>query len=81
MIKYKGYDIDNVVFNTEKEIDEFVRAQAIEAYKTAVKVFCINSTMEASTNCNEKAEILVNQFGFTWEQVEELEIEVMKSVA
>lgn len=33
-------------------------------------------TMENSVWCDEKAERLVNQFGFTWEQVEELEKEI-----
>ena len=62
MRKYKGYYIDKVIFSNEDEIDEFIKSEAIRAYKQSVELF-------------------VNQFGFTWEQIEELEIQVMKSVA
>lgn len=78
MKQYKGYYIDNVIFNSEAQIDTFIERQAVDAYKTACELFAHNSTMENSIFCNEKAEILVNQFGYTWEQIEALEIEVYK---
>ena len=81
MRQYKGYYIDKVIFNNEDEIDEFIKSEAIRAYKQSVKLFVNQSTIENSIYCDDKAEILVNQFGFTWEQIEELEIQVMKSVA
>ena len=81
MRKYKGYYIDKVIFNNEDEIDEFIKSEAIRAYKQSVELFVNRSTIENSIYCDDKAEILVNQFGFTWEQIEELEIQVMKSVA
>ena len=64
-----------------EDIDEFIRNQAIKAYKDAVEMFAIHSTIENSLWCEEKAERLVNQFGFTWEQVEELEIATLKEIA
>lgn len=81
MRKYKGYYIDKVIFNNESDIDEFIKSQAIRAYKQAIEMFVNRHTMANSMYCDEKAEILVNQFGFTWEQVEELEIQVMQSIA
>ena len=81
MKQYKGYYIDKVIFNSEHDIDEFIRNQAIKAYKDAVEMFAIHSTIENSLWCDEKAERLVNQFGFTWDQVEELEIETLKEIA
>lgn len=81
MRQYKGYYIDKVIFNNEDEIDEFIKSEAIRAYKQSVELFVNQSTMGNSIYCDDKAEILVNQFGFTWEQIEELEIQVMKSVA
>lgn len=81
MKQYKGYYIDNVIFHNEEEIDAFVKQQAVESYKKAIKYFCENSTMSASMYVEEKAEVLVNQFGYTWEQVEELEIQTMKEIA
>lgn len=76
MKQYKGYYIDGFNFKNEKEIDEFLKLQAIKAYRNSVTIFMMHPIMEASVYCDEKAEILVNQFGFTWEQVEELEIQI-----
>jgi len=81
MRQYKGYYIDKVIFHNEKEIDAFIKQQAIDAYKKAIKYFCGHPTMEASMYATEKAEILVNKFGYTWEEVEELEIQTMKEIA
>ena len=81
MRQYKGYYIDNVIFHNEEEINSFLEKQAVNAYKMACELFASNSTMANSIYCNERAEILVNQFGYTWEQVEALEIEAYKSIA
>lgn len=81
MKNYKGYYIDKVIFNNEKEIDDFLKDNAINAYRQAVELFAIHSTMENSIYCDERAEILVNKFGFTWEDVEELEIRTLKAIA
>lgn len=81
MKQYKGYYIDKVIFNNEAEIDEFIKSEAIRAYKNSVVIFMMDKCMETSMYCDEKAEILVNKFGFTWEQVEQLEIQVMQSIA
>ena len=80
MKNYKGYYIDKVIFNNEKEIDEFIRNQAIDSYKNSVKLFAERPTLENSSYCDDKAERLVNQFDFTWEQVEQIEIEVLESL-
>lgn len=79
MKQYKGYYIDNVIFNNEADIDAFLEKQAVDAYKSACELFANNSTMVNSVYCDEKAEILVNRFGYTWEQVETLEIEAYKT--
>lgn len=81
MKQYKGYYIDKVIFHNEEEIDAFVKNQAIDAFKNAVRLFCEHSTMENSMYQDEKAEVLVNKFGYTWEEVEELEIQTLKEIA
>lgn len=81
MKQYKGYYIDKVIFNSKADIDEFLKTQAVDAYKRAVAYFATHSNMAASIYCDSKAEILVNQFGYTWEQVEAFEIATLKSVA
>lgn len=79
--QYKGYFIDHVIFNSKADIDRFIEEQAVEAYKTAVYVFAIRGTMEASIYMMEKAEVLVKQYGYTWDQVEEIEISVYQAIA
>jgi len=69
MRQYKGYYIDNVIFNNTNDIEAFLKRQAVDAYKMAVTLFVERSTIENSIYCDEKAERLVNEFGFTWEQV------------
>ncbi len=81
MKEYKGYYIDKAIFNNEKEIDVFLKTQAIEAYKQAVKWFAEKSSMEMCIYCEEKAETLVSQFGFAWDEVEALEIETLEAIA
>lgn len=81
MKNYKGYYIDNVIFHSIEEIDEFVKNQAIEAYKKAVELFAYNSTLENSIYVDSKAEILVNRYGFTWEEIEALEIATYQATA
>lgn len=73
MKQYKGYYIDGVVFHNKQEIEKFLEKQAVDAYRTACKIFNSHMTMEASINASRHAEKLVKQFGYTWEQVEEIE--------
>lgn len=81
MKQYKGYYIDKVVFNSEKEIDNFLKEQAVSAYRKAVKYFANHCTMEASIYCDDKARNLIDNFGYTYKQVEAIEIETLKSIA
>ena len=80
MKNYKGYYIDKSTSNNEKEIDEFIKKQAIDSYKNSVKLFDKHPTLENSNYCGDKAERLVSQFGLTWEQVGQIENEVFKSL-
>lgn len=81
MKQYKGYYIDKVIFNSKEDIDDFLKEQAIKAYRVAVEIFAIHPDLEHSLLCDETAEALVNEFGYTWEQVEAIEIETLKSIA
>lgn len=77
MKKYKGLYIDHVVFNSKAEIDEYLKAVAIKAYKSAVKAFCEHIDMEHSIYSDQKAEYLNTQFGMSWSEIEAIEIEAM----
>lgn len=74
MKQYKGYYIDGVFFNSKQDIDKFLEKTAVESFMKACKYFADHPSMEASIYSSEKAEYLVDQFGYTWEQIEALEI-------
>lgn len=79
MKKYKGYYIDKVIFHDEAEIDEFVKQQEIREYKIRCQIFASHGTMEASIYASEQAEKLNKEYGISWEELEEIEIEAYKS--
>lgn len=81
MRNYKGYYIGTGCFSSKEEIDTFLKNKVVEAYRVAVRLFNSNLTMEASNYCMDRAEALVKQFGFTYEQVEQLEIETLEAIA
>lgn len=79
--QYKGCYIDGVIFTSKQNVDNFLKEQTISAYVNAVKMFADDHTMASSMHCDETAERLVDMYGFTWEQVEQLEIETLKQIS
>ena len=74
MAQYKGYYIDHIHFNSKAEIDAHIKQQAVEAYQRLIRYFADHSTMAVSIKCSEAADRLHNTFGFSYEEIEELEI-------
>lgn len=74
MTQYKGYYIDHIHFHSKAEIDAHIKQQAVEEYQRRIRYFADHSTMEASIFCTEQADRLHNIFGFSYEEIEELEI-------
>ena len=74
---YKGIELDGTIFATTEEIDCFLKAQAIESYRNAVKAFCEHRDFEHSLFADEKAEYLNTQFGMDWDEIEAIEISAM----
>lgn len=81
MKQYKGLYIDNVIFHNEQEIEEHLKQQALKSYRIAVELFMHNVSIEYSMHVEETAAVLVNNFGYSWEEIEELEISIMKECA
>lgn len=79
--QYRGYYIDNVVFSSKKDIDEFIKKQAVDRFAMLNKYFAEKPSMEASIACSEQARYLHDEFGFSWEQIEQLEIETLKQIS
>lgn len=80
MKQYKGYYIDHVYFNSEKDIDEFVKNLAIEGYKTFCRAFSIRPTQEAAIVLCEKEDDLHRQFGMSYAEIEDIQIAVFASL-
>ena len=74
MTQYKGYYIDHIYFNSKADIDNHIKQKAVEEYQRRIRYFADHSTMEASIFCSEQADYLHNNFGFSWEEIEAIEI-------
>lgn len=77
MKQYKGYYIDKVIFNNENEIDAFIKKQTIEKYQTLCKMFANDSCMELIVMMTPYEDRLHNEFGLSYEEIEQLEIEAI----
>ena len=77
MKQYKGYYIDHVVFNSEEDIDIFREKKALEKFDRLNKYFAKHPSMECAKLCSEQAEYLHNEFGYSYEKLEELEIKAI----
>ena len=71
---YKGYYIDGFWFTCKEDIDNFLKTKAIEAFKTACKLFNRDLSFEASINCTKLAEQLHNNFNLNWSEIEAIEL-------
>ena len=74
MTQYKGYYIDNIYFHSKAEIDNHIKNQAVESFKRLHRYFADHPTMEVSIRCSAEADRLHNIFGFSYEEIEALEI-------
>lgn len=74
MTTYRGYTIDNITFNAKADIDSFVETQAVDAFITACRIFNKEMTLEASIYADSKAQYLIEEFGYTPEQLEKIEL-------
>lgn len=67
-MKYLGMDFKNY-----DEMRAWSKAGHIEEYKNLAKLFDKNPTQELSVIMSDRALVLVEAFGLTWEQIEDLE--------
>jgi hypothetical protein len=70
-MKYLGME-----FKNHSELNVWNMAGHIAEYKKLSAMFEQHPSMELSTMMSDRAEVLVKQFGMTWEQIEELELAV-----
>lgn len=68
-MKYMG-----MKFKNYEEFKAWNKAGHIEEYKRLSELFAEKPSVELACFMSDRAEVLVNQFGMTWEEVEALEI-------
>lgn len=73
MQKYKGYYIDNVIFSSKEEIDNFIVKQTVERYKKLCMMFNENHSMELIKMMMPVEEKL-HALGFDWDDIEAIEL-------
>lgn len=80
MKQHKGYYIDHIYFNSEAEIDSFIKEQEINRYKMMCRMFAEQDAgMALSIMMSEQAVKLHNVFGMDYDEIEQIEIEVFKA--
>jgi hypothetical protein len=77
--KYRGYYMGPGCFHSKEEIDKVIKDTAIRAYKLACECFAEHTTPVFAAYCDEKAEVLVNEYGMDWEELDAIEIEIFKN--
>ena len=77
MKQYRGYYIDHVIFNSTAEIDAFIKKQAVEHHNRLSKMFSEHPSMELSSIMSDSADRLHILFGFSYEEIEKMEIVAM----
>lgn len=77
---YKGYYIDNVCFHNTAEVDRYLEENAVAAYKLACELFAEKPSIAHSLYCEEQADYLVNQYGYSYDQLEAIEIAVFEAM-
>lgn len=74
MKNYKGYYIDKVIFNNEKEVDDFIKSETIKKYQLLCKMFAEDACQELINMMLPLEDKLHKEFGLSYEEIEELEI-------
>lgn len=74
MTQYKGYYIDHIFFHSKAEIDAHIKQQAVEKFQMLNKFYAERPDRGVALLCDEQAERLHDIFGFSWEEIEEMEI-------
>ena len=77
MMKYKGFYIDHVIFNSKQEIDEHIKSDNIKKMQKLIRMGLNYSdagmTMAAFAEADRVARFLVSECGMTYSEVEALQ--------
>ena len=78
--EYKGYHIDGVLFHDEADVDNFIKRTRILSLQLAIMRFFSELDYNASERVLELEHELMGEYGLTWHEVEDIEINAMNEV-
>ena len=77
MKSYRGYFIDNIVFDSKEEVDRFIKHSLVSQLKKLGRMFVKESDPESlmviSNRMSEIAKQLHDDCGMSWDAIEEVE--------
>ena len=75
---YKGKYIGPGCYSSRAEVDEALKREAVENVQMLAELFIIHKNYATAAALADAQQRLVNYFGYTWQEVEAIEIEVFK---
>ena len=75
---YKGQYIGPGCFSSRAEVDKYLEQSAVEYVKRVASLFLIHKNHATANELANAEKILVDYYGYTWEEAEAIEIEVFK---
>ena len=75
---YKGKYIGPGCYSSRAEVDEAIEREAMESVKLYAELFCINKNAATAADLFQVEENLVDNFGYTWEEVDAIEAQAFK---
>ena len=75
---YKGEYIGPGCFSSRAEIDEALKRAAVENVQMLAELFIIHKNYATAAALADAQQRLVDNFGYTWEEAEAIEIEAYK---
>lgn len=77
--EYKGKYIGPGCYSTKAEIDQTIKESKIDYMKILVEVFAATGNRAAAVALADYQERLVNEYGYSWEELEAIEAEIYKA--
>lgn len=79
MERYKGIFIDGAIIKNRKEADEFLKQQSLNAFKRDIINFYNKPyVFDYHIHNSDSAQYLIDVYGYTWDQIEQMEIDILK---
>lgn len=76
MRQYKGVYIDHVFIHNKQDVEDFLKRRTLEIFRYAHELFYHSPTYAMGITCEECAGELHDEYGMSWDEIEELEMKI-----